>query len=344
MNSKLKKHLRLASFSLLALSGMFSSFALNAMPSGNPASPVIPNINPEQKGMCAFEICNSYNLFAALTGSLKIGFSGDYVFSESARISNVPVVTSVTTMNTGPSPTVTSTTKDCDFDLNDSKVSSSCVFASVAIQDTSPAAIPLLDISFDVKIGGLKQYYRLPLNAYRDYTSSPLASESQVTDGLVEVQSNYGFVWDLSLKKILWKDGISFIGIGADYRHAACPVNYIVVNSQANPEVYFEDSKGKISYKEWSANIGITTYVNDYILPYISASVGNASRQAPADSFKRLESQFTNLKFKVRKINNFHRVNFCCGATCCASDNFFYNVEGRWGCQRAINVTAGLQF
>ncbi|MEF9496909.1 hypothetical protein [Chlamydia sp. 04-14] len=344
MNSKLKKHLRLASLSLLALSGIFSSSILNAMPSGNPAYPVIPGINPEQKGMCAFELCNSYNLFAALTGSLKIGFSGDYIFSESARVKNVPVVTSVTTTGTGPSTDVTSTFKDFDFDLNDSKVSSSCIFASVAFQDTSPAAIPLLDISFDVKIGGLKQYYRLPLNAYRDYTSSPLASESQVTDGLVEVQSNYGFVWDLSLKKVLWKDGISFIGIGGDYRHAACPINYIIVNSQTNPEVYFEDSNGKISYKEWSANIGITTYVNDYILPYVSVSVGSASRTAPADSFKRLESQFSNLKFKVRKITNFHRVNFCCGATSCASDNFFYSVEGRWGYQRAINVTAGFQF
>ncbi|BAE80873.1 outer membrane protein ompB [Chlamydia felis Fe/C-56] len=344
MNSKLKKHLRLASFSLLALSGIFSSSTLNAMSAGNPAYPVIPGINPEQKGMCAFEICNSYNLFAALTGSLKIGFSGDYIFSESARVKDVPVVTSVNTSGTGPKPTITSTVKNFDFDLNDSQVSSSCVFASVAIQDTSPAAIPLLDVSFDVKIGGLKQYYRLPLNAYRDFTSSPLASESQVTDGLVEVQSNYGFVWDLSLKKILWKDGVSFIGIGGDYRHAACPVNYIIVNSQANPEVYFEDSNGKISYKEWSANIGITTYINDYILPYVSVAIGSASRTAPADSFQRLESQFSNLKFKVRKITNFHRVNFCCGATSCAADNFFYSVEGRWGCQRAINVTAGFQF
>ncbi|WP_348663285.1 hypothetical protein [Chlamydia vaughanii] len=344
MNSKLKKHLRLASLTLLALSGIFSSSSLHAMQAGNPAYPVLPGINPEQKGFCSFDICNSYNLFAALTGSLKIGFSGDYIFSESARVKNVPVVTSVTTSGTGPQPTVTSTLKDFDFDLNDSKVGASYVFASVAFQDSSPAAIPLLDISFDVKIGGLREYYRLPLNAYRDYTSSPLASESQVTDGLVEVQTNYGFVWDLSLKKVLWKDGVSFIGVGADYRHASCPINYIIVNSQANPEVYFENSNGKLSHKEWSANIGITTYVNDYILPYLSVAVGSSSRTAPANSFKRLESQFTNLHFKVRKITNFHRVNICGGATCCASDNFFYSVEGRWGCQRAINVNAGFYF
>ncbi|ANG65977.1 outer membrane protein B [Chlamydia gallinacea] len=344
MNSKLKKHLRLVSLTFLTLWGTFSSSSLYAMAAGNPAYPVIPGINPEYNNFCSFEICNGTNIFAALSGSLKIGFSGDYIFSESASVKNVPVVTSVTTTGTGPTPQVVSTLKDFNFDLMDSRVSSSCIFASFAIQDNSPAAIPLLDVSFDVKIGGLREYFRLPLNAYRDYTSSPLASESQVTDGLVELQTNYGFVWDLSVKKIIWKDGVSFIGIGADYRHAACPVNYIIVNSQANPEVYFEDSSGKLSYKEWSANIGLTTYISDYILPYVAVTVGNASRTAPKNSFERLEDQFTNLHFKVRKITNFHRVNFCCGITACVTDNFFYNIEGRWGCQRAINVMAGLHF
>lgn len=205
MNSKLKKHLRLVSLTFLTLWGTFSSSSLYAMAAGNPAYPVIPGINPEYNNFCSFEICNGTNIFAALSGSLKIGFSGDYIFSESASVKNVPVVTSVTTTGTGPTPQVVSTLKDFNFDLMDSRVSSSCIFASFAIQDNSPAAIPLLDVSFDVKIGGLREYFRLPLNAYRDYTSSPLASESQVTDGLVELQTNYGFVWDLSVKKLFGK-------------------------------------------------------------------------------------------------------------------------------------------
>ncbi|EQM62274.1 outer membrane protein B [Chlamydia ibidis 10-1398/6] len=338
------KRLRLATLSFLALSGAFSS-SLYATPAGNPATPVLPGINPEQQGWGALELCRSYDLFAALAGSLKVGFCGDYIFSESSRVSDVPVITSVTTLSgSGPATQVISTEKTMDFDLTNSRTNVSCVFASISLQDISSVFIPLLDVSFEVKIGGLKDYCRLPVNAYRDFTSSPLATESQATNGLIEMQTNYGFVWDLCLRKILWKDGVSFIGASASYRHAACPIDYVVIHNQANPEVFFADSNGKMSHKEWGAHLGMTTYVNDYILPYIGVGVGNTTRMAPADCFNRLESEFTNLKFKVRKINSYRRVMFCCGATSCPSNNFFYTVEGRWGCQRAVHVAGGFHF
>ncbi|ANH78650.1 hypothetical protein [Candidatus Chlamydia sanziniae] len=344
MNSKLLKHLRLATLFSLMLWGTASPSFLYGLAAGNPASPVLPGINPEQKGWCAFELCNSYDLFAALAGSLKIGFYGDYILSESAHITDVPIISSVTTSGTGPQPQVTSTTNNFDFELNNSSCNSSCIFVSIALQDNSPAAIPFFDINFTVRVGGLKQYYRLPLNAYRDFTSNPLNAESEATDGIIEIQSNYGIVWDLGLQKVLWKDGISFVGIGADYRHGGSPINYIIVHNKSNPEIYFDTANGNLSYKEWSANIGITTYLNDYILPYAAVSVGNTSRHFPKNSFQDLEKQFTNFKFKVREITNFNKVNFCCGVTCCIADNFYYNVEGRWGYQRAINITSGFQF
>ncbi|SPN73966.1 Outer membrane protein B precursor,Chlamydia major outer membrane protein [Chlamydia serpentis] len=344
MNSKMLKHLRLATLFFSMFLGIVSSPSLYALAAGNPAAPVLPGINPEQKGWCAFQLCNSYDLFAALAGSFKFGFYGDYIFSESAHITDVPVITSVTTTGTGTNPTITSTTKNVDFDINNSSISSSCVFATIALQETSPASVPLLDIAFTARVGGLKQYYRLPLNAYRDFTSNPLNAESEVTDGLIEVQSDYGIVWDLSLQKVLWKDGVSFVGISADYRHGSSPINYIIVYNKANPEIYFDATDGNLNYKEWSASIGISTYLNDYVLPYASVSVGNTSRKAPSDTFSELEKQFTNFKFKIRKITNFDKINFCCGATCCLADNFYYSIEGRWGYQRAINITSGLQF
>lgn len=340
MSSKLVNHLRLTLLSFLGI----ASTSLDAMPAGNPAFPVIPGINIEQKSACTFDLCNSYDVLSALSGNLKLCFCGDYIFSEEAQVKDVPVVTSVTTSGIGPIPTITSTTKNRDFDLVDCSLSSNCVAAAFSIPDRTFSAIPLFDMSCEVKIGGLKQYYRLPMNAYRDFTSDKLNSESEVTDGLIEVQSNYGFVWDVSLKKVLWKDGVSFVGVGADYRHASCPIDYIIANSQANPEVFIADSEGKLSLKEWSVCVGLTTYVNDYVLPYIAFSVGNVSREAPDNSFKKLEDRFTNLKFKVRKITSSHRGNICIGATNYIADNFFYNVEGRWGSQRAINISGGFQF
>ncbi|WP_201456391.1 hypothetical protein [Chlamydia sp. 17-3921] len=344
MNNKLLKHLRLAIFYVFTLLGTIFSSSLFAMAAGNPASPVLPGINPEQTGWRAFQISNSYDIFAALAGSLKIGFCGDFIYSESAHITDVPVITSVTTSGVGTNPTITATTKNYDFDVMDSITNANYAFACISLQENSPATVPLLDVSFGVRVGGIKQYYRIPINAYRDYTSSPLNAESEVTDGIVEVQSNYGIAWDLTLDKVLWKDGVSFVGAGATYRHATCPINYIVVYNKANPEIYFDSTSGKLSYKEWSAHIGVTTYLNDYILPYIGVSIGNSIRKAPIDSFANLEKQFTNFKFKVREITNFDRINFYCGATCCISDNFYYSVESRWGYQRAINITSGLQF
>ncbi|ETF38561.1 outer membrane protein B [Chlamydia pecorum VR629] len=343
MNSKLLKSLRLVTLCVFALLGTSTS-SLYAMPAGNPAFPVLPGINSGQHGWCMFHLCDSKDLFTALSGSLKVGFCGDFIYSESAHVTDVPVITSVTTIGVGTQPTIISTTKTYNFDVMNASTHSSSAFASVSLQEHSPAMIPLLDISFTVRIGGIKQHYRLPLNAYRDFTSSPLNAESEVTDGIIELQSNYGFIWDLSLDKVLWKDGVSFIGAGVSYRQASAPVNYIVVYNKTNPEVYFDSTDGSLNYKEWSAHFGLTTYLNDYILPYLGISIGNSTRKAPKDSFKKLEEQFTNFKFQVRDITNFDKTNFYCGATCCISDNFFYNVESRWGYQRAISVMSGFQF
>lgn len=185
MSSKLVNYLRLTFLSFLGI----ASTSLDAMPAGNPAFPVIPGINIEQKNACSFDLCNSYDVLSALSGNLKLCFCGDYIFSEEAQVKDVPVVTSVTTAGVGPSPDITSTTKTRNFDLVNCNLNTNCVAVAFSLPDRSLSAIPLFDVSFEVKVGGLKQYYRLPMNAYRDFTSEPLNSESEVTDGMIEVQS-----------------------------------------------------------------------------------------------------------------------------------------------------------
>lgn len=345
MNYTPLKKLKFLKFSLLFVCsvGTLMPSSIEAMPSGNPAFPAI-SVTENKKDPYFFQLCSTKNPFMTLIGNLRFGFSGDYIFSEDAAVKGVPVVTSVTTVGTGPNPVITSFTKNYDFNLNNSVVTSSGVFATMAFQDSSPGFFPLSDLSIILKLSGLKNYYRLPLNAYRDFTSSPLASESEVTDGIIEVQSNYGMCIEFGIKKILWKDGVTFIGLGFDYRKASSPIDYIIVHSKTNPEIYFDSTDGSLDYKEWATSFGITTYLNDFILPYISLSLGNSTRMIPEDCFKDLESQFTDLKFKVRSISNTSNVNLCTGLTCFMAENFYYNLEARWGYQRALNVALGLQF
>ncbi|WP_213318922.1 hypothetical protein [Chlamydiifrater volucris] len=334
---------------VLGLFGIFASGSLQAMSAGNPADPILPyTANPPSCQQ--IRLCPDINPFALIGGNFRFGFAGDYIFSESAAVKNVPVVTSVSTASPtagGPSTStkITSTTKNVTYDAVNCSVSSSSLFATVAFQDYSPAQFPLLDVSFTAKLGGLATYYRLPLNAYRDFTKTPLASESQVTNGLVEVKSNYGIAWDFGIKKVIWKDGVSLISVGADYRRCSCPVDYVIVHDQANPEIYFDNSAGgDVRYSEWAFNIGLTTYFNDCLIPYIAVSTGNTIWEAPEISFTSLERQFTNLFFKTRNLKNYHRINICGGITYLIADKTYCNVEARWGYQRACNLSGGIFF
>lgn len=312
--------------------------AVQAMPAGSPAYPVTPAIEPGKPGSCSLQLCSGRDIFNALSGSLKMGFSGDYIFSESARVNNVPVKVT-------PSNAVT----NMNFNLNEAKVGASCAFLSLSMQDMSYAAFPILDISLDIKCGGLKEYLSLPLNAFRNYTSSPVtASTPGVVDkGLLSMQTNYGLAWELSVKKVLWKDGLTFIGCGVGYRRADCSINYMMVNDQTNADITFHNARGKVNHKEWSANLGLTTYINDYILPYLAVTIGNTLRKIPQECLTQAEALLTSnsaTKLQTRTITNFHRANLCCGATAMVAENFFYHVEGRWGYQRAFNINGGFNF
>lgn len=344
MSEKFVMHLLRMAKPFLALLGVLSTSSVCAMPSGNPALPALQDYNINTNPTSCFDFCNSNDLSQMFEGRLNAGFYGDYIFSDNSRVWNVPVITNVTSTGVSGTPTITSTQENTNFNVTDSNTHTSGLFASFSIPDNGNFCVPIFDLSVTLKLGGLNHYYRLPLNAFRDFTSSPLASTAQLTDGLVEMQTNYGFVWDLAVHKILWKDGLSFLGIGAEYRRASCPVKYVIVHSQANPEIYLGDTSGKCSYKEWSLHLSMATYLNEYLIPYVGLGLGNATRQAPKDCFKSLEDQFTNLKFAVRKVSNYERVKFCCGITCYLADDFYYNIEGRWGGQKALSVNAGFQF
>lgn len=316
----------------------------HAMPSGNPIYPLIQNhesiANPFGN---LLDVCGN-EFFFSVSDRLSFGFYGDYIFSDNARVWDVPLVQNVTTSGVGTTPETTAKEKTMDFNVINANANVSGVFASLAIPSEGDSCFPLLDISLTLRFGGMNTYYRLPLNAFRDMTSSDTAVTAPLPDGLIELQTNYGFVWEMGAQKIIWKDGESFCGVSLDYRSASCPIRAVIVQSQSNPEVYIGDSSGNCRYQEWGLNLGLATYLNDYVLPYFSIGVVNAVRKTPQNCFKTLESQFTNFKFLVRDISSYDRFNLCCGVTFCIADNFYYNIEGRWGCQKACSVLAGLQF
>lgn len=344
ISEKFVMHLLRMARPLVALLGILSTNTSYALPSGNPALPAFQDTNTVTNPVSCFDFCSFNDLAQIFEGQLNIGFYGDYIFSDNSRVWNVPVITKVTSSGVSGSPSITSTQEDTNFNVTDSNTHSSGLFASFVIPDNGNFCVPIFDISVTLKLGGLNHCYRLPLNAFRDFTSSPIVSTSQLTDGLIEMQTNYGFVWDLAVHKVLWKDGISFLGIGAEYRRASCPVKYVIVHSETHPEIYLGDPSGKCSYKEWGLHLSMATYLSESLIPYIGLGLGNASRQAPKDSFKPLEDQFTNFKFDVRKVSNYERIKFCCGITCYLADDLYYNIEGRWGGQKALSINAGFQF
>lgn len=324
-----------------------STLSLQALPSGNPAQPVFSHSRFERS--CLIDVCNSLSLASGLVQHLTFGCSSDHVFSESAAIKGVTVKTKSTSAAVGPNPgvVVINSHPAFDFDVLRSSLHSSSAFVSVSLPDKSPIALPLFDLSFTAKVGGLKLDYRIPMSAYRNFDVSPLASMDERFEDWIDVQTNYGVVWELSIKKVIWKDGVSFIGIGIDYRHGSCPINFVAASNQSHV-VYFSPTEEKVGLKEWSFNCGLTTYVNDYVMPYIAITTGNASRTLPVSSLSKLSEQLSTvdnpLAFVSRKLTNYHRANVCCGVTNYASDRFYFSIEGRWGYQRAFHVNSGMSF
>lgn len=356
MNSKLVNHLRLA---FLTLFVPLSTMPLQAMPAGNPAYPILVS-SPSDS--CSFDLCSSSGVLSSFFNTVKVGFFGDHIFSEAASVKNVPIILSYEkTSGTGTGQTTTAYMSwQENFEVLSSNVNTNGLFATIAFADRSRDIFPLLDLSLTGRIGGLKQFYRIPLSAFRVFSvpsetqaggqpntaqqsNETVTSTSQAFHGSLDVQTNFGFSWEVSLKKIIWKDGISFIGMGVDYRHAACPLNYLYAITPNQAVMDFSPSGGKLSYKEWAISIGVATYVNDYILPYLSLSTGNVKRYFPKENFASLASQL-NMEFTDRKVTSFHRANLCAGITNYASDIFYYSIEARWGYQRALNLSTGMHF
>lgn len=344
MNSRIMSHL----FRNIQYLGIFFLALVPnlsyATPSGNPIFPLLQNHeSPEGPFGNILNVC-SEDFFFSLSDRISIGFYGDYIFSDNARVWDVPLVNSVNSSGVGADPTITAKEETKDFDAIDAYAHMSGVFASLTMPSEGNSSFPLLDLSLTIRLGGLNTGYRVPLNAFRDVTSSSSVATAPLPDGLIELQTDYGFAWELGAQKVIWKDGESFFGVSLDYRSASCPIKAIIIQSQTNPELYIGTPDGNCRYQEWGLNFGAATYLNDYVLPYFSIGFVNATRKTPKQGFKSLESQFTNFKFKVRDLSSFERFNICCGATCCISDNFYYNVEGRWGCQKACHITAGIQY
>ncbi|MEG0036996.1 MAG: hypothetical protein RSB82_00145 [Victivallaceae bacterium] len=321
-------------FLLLFICIIFSKQAFG-LSSGNPADPILlsrttwgndSTYNLLISSSCARSI-------ADFKISSRFGFSGNYIYSESAGVKEVPIIL----IANGP-------TLYKELQVNNMTIASSGATGTITIQDTSNCFTPIWDIDLYGTIGGLSAYYRLPMAAFRIPTAL-----SAPTDGVIEVQTNYGFMWHLGAKKVFWKDGNSFLSGGVDYKHASCPLNYVILHQAAEPELFIEHeddtSNNSIGYKEWSINVGIATRVTNNLVPYVSLATGNTYFKAgsPEKLFTQLTTAFPDLKFLMRKIKNTHHLNVNAGLSYVIQDSASLNLEGTWGYQRAVSCHFKIQ-
>lgn len=338
---------------LLFLLLFSSTFKGESIPCGNPASPALLS-KTTWSNVTTYKVSCDHGcktLGTKVNIGCRFGFFGDYIFSENAGVSNIEsnrlinnepkliTISKIRTINT----CVTNT--GIDFGIN--------------FKDCSNKFFPLWDIEIYGKVGGLKSYIKLPMEAFRELVNVT----QDPTYGLIEMQTNYGFSWDVGAKKILWKCCSNAFSIGFEYKQGVSPMNYIILHQSSDPEIYFDynnsvldssscnsqspspEVKHSIRYKEWAAHLGASSEVLPHFIPYASIYTGYSTWKTsnPSNLFSSLTEKYTSLEFNMRKIKNFDRIGFAFGASYLMGKNTLVNVEGRWGYQRALNLNLKIQ-
>lgn len=328
-----------------------ATFKGEAIPCGNPSDPALL-ARTTWSNLTTYQVsCNHgcKTLGTKIDVGCRIGFFGDYIFSENAGVRDVLTNRLV---NNEPKAITISKIRTCS-----TSVANTGIDFGINFKDSSKNLFPLWDIEVYGKIGGLKSYIRLPMEAFRklvDVTQDP-------TYGLIEMQTNYGFSWDLGIKKIIWKCLSNALSVGFEYKQGSSPMNYIILHQSSEPEIYFDynlnldnsscstsksvKTKHSIRYKEWAVHLGASSEILPHFIPYVAVFTGYTTWKAgnPSTLFSTLTERYTNLEFNMRKIKNFDRIGGAFGASYLLGQNTLINVEGRWGYQRAISLNLKVQ-
>lgn len=323
-----------------------------AIPCGNPSDPALLS-RTTWSNVTAYKIycdhgCKTFG--SKIDIGYRVGFFGDYIFSENAGVKNV--VTN-RLINKEPKEITIPKIRTCNTNVTNTGVE-----LGINFKDGSKGFFPVWDIEIYGKAGGLKNYIRLPMEAFRklvDITQDP-------TFGIIEMQTNYGFSWDLGIKKILWKSCSSALSAGFEYKQASSPMDYIILQQSSEPEIYFDynsildetsctvkptpsKTSHSIRYKEWAAHLGASSEILPHFIPYVAIYTGYTTWKAghPNLLFSALTEQYTNLEFDMRKIKNFERLGWAFGASYLLGKNTLANFEGRWGYQRAFSLNLKIQ-